>query len=566
MPWFLLLSGSPNFEEKGSTMYPLVLPILLVLLRLPPGTSSVLSVDAVGFNCPRACFCNILSKIVYCSRRGLLSIPPGIASDSLQLNVNANVFLSSTLRRSNFSGLADLGHLYMSECGIDDIEVGAFSDLSNLRWLDLSNNRLKVLRSLVFEGLNLQHLFLNGNRQLVLIGGSLEGLMTTGLYLHDCAMNEIRPEVLSPLNATLKYLWLNGNELTGLDAPLRGLLYTLIHLRLGSNPLHCNCELMWLKEFYDRNGDVFKGAASPSCFSPSRLKGKLFNQVTLFEFSCKVPAFTDIEVAFGLSGARLKCTAAGDPMPTLYWIQPSGKATKYNSRSDDDEKGRNEGVLTVNEVKDLESLRGMYICVAHNEAGNVTLTINVSWSDSNSPETSKESLIALNSPVLPTTSRTLTEDHPTRRLFLLDSPSTPHEAQIRIVNLGEDEEVTEVQVSRNRAAINTTGFPRRNQEEPERLFTVVELVCAVFGTHLSTMLLCLVAISRFYRCRVKPKSGAQEKLNPSNGFVISDDCRTKAPSQLPVQSVYINSNKQHIIVTDYSKAILNTDKSNGFNN
>lgn len=550
-------------------MYPLVLPFLLVLLRLPPGTSSALSVDAMDFSCPHACFCNILSKIVYCSRRGLLFIPSGISSDSLQLNLNANVFQSSMLRRSNFSGLTDLGHMYMSECGIDDIEVGAFSELVNLRWLDLSNNRIKVLRRLVFEGLNLQHLFLNGNRHLTLIAGSLEGLMTTGLYLHDSSLTEIPPDVLSPLNSTLRYLWLNGNELTGLDVPLRGLLYTLIHLRLGSNPLHCNCELMWLKEFHDRNGDVFKGAASPSCFSPSRLKGKLFNQVTLFDFSCQVPAFTDIEVAFGLSGARLKCTAAGDPMPTLYWIQPSGKATKYSSKSDDEETGRNEGVLTVNEVKDLESLRGMYICVAHNEAGNVTLTINVSWSDVNSSGTSRESLIALNSPVLNASPHPLTEDDSSKRILFLDSHFGPDEVPGRAVDL-EEEQVVELQLPRTRVAINSTGIPRRSKEDPEPLFTVVELVCAVFGTHLCTMFICLVAISKFYRCRVKPKSSAQEKLTPASGFVISDDCHTKAQPtaspQIPVQSVYVNSNKQHIIVTEYSKARLTPDQNNGFSN
>ena len=81
------------------------------------GTSST------STSCPKACFCNAPSRIVYCSRRGLTAVPDGIAANSLQLNLNGNVFASSTLRRGNFSGLASLEHLYLSECGIARLEV-----------------------------------------------------------------------------------------------------------------------------------------------------------------------------------------------------------------------------------------------------------------------------------------------------------------------------------------------------------------------------------------------------------------------------------------------------------
>lgn len=74
-------------------------------------------------SCPPACFCNAPSRIVYCSRRGLIAVPDGIAANSLQLNLNGNVFASSTLRRGNFSGLSSLEHLYLSECGIERLEV-----------------------------------------------------------------------------------------------------------------------------------------------------------------------------------------------------------------------------------------------------------------------------------------------------------------------------------------------------------------------------------------------------------------------------------------------------------
>jgi len=100
--------------------------------------------------CPKTCFCNAHSRIVYCSRRGLTAIPDAIPADTLQLNLNANVFRSSTIGRRNFSSNVALQHLYMSDCGLENLEVDTFVDLVELRWLDLSNNRLKVSRVLIF--------------------------------------------------------------------------------------------------------------------------------------------------------------------------------------------------------------------------------------------------------------------------------------------------------------------------------------------------------------------------------------------------------------------------------
>ena len=56
--------------------------------------------------------------------------------------------------------------LYLSECRLEALEVGAFADLVALRWLDLSNNRLRAIHPDTFHGLHLQHLFLNGNRHV----------------------------------------------------------------------------------------------------------------------------------------------------------------------------------------------------------------------------------------------------------------------------------------------------------------------------------------------------------------------------------------------------------------
>jgi len=75
---------------------------------------------------------------------GLTTIPAGVPADTLQLNLNGNLFRQTTVTRSNVSEYPVLEHLYLSECGLEHIEPGAFSHLTHLRWLDLSNNRIKA--------------------------------------------------------------------------------------------------------------------------------------------------------------------------------------------------------------------------------------------------------------------------------------------------------------------------------------------------------------------------------------------------------------------------------------
>ena len=248
--------------------------------------------DDVGVSgvaqCPRPCFCNSPSHIVYCSRRGLTAIPGHIPPDTLQLNLNGNLFTWTTVSRSNVSDYLILEHLYLSECGLEQIEVGAFSDLAHLRWLDLSNNRIKAIDARTFDGLTLQHLFINGNRNVRIVDESFAGLATTGLYLHDCSLRDIRPESVVRLNFTLRYLWLNGNELERLDPRLQQLFEVLLHLRLGTNPLRCNCWAVWLKRFFDESRDMFKGALPPTCLRPRSLKGRPFTNITIHDLRCQV--------------------------------------------------------------------------------------------------------------------------------------------------------------------------------------------------------------------------------------------------------------------------------------
>ncbi|KAK2154220.1 hypothetical protein LSH36_274g04021 [Paralvinella palmiformis] len=485
-------------------------------------------------DCPKACFCNKLSKIVYCSRRGLSYIPDNIPRDALQLNLNSNTFLTPVIQRSNFSRFHDMEHLYLSECGIETIEVDTFRDLANLKWLDLSNNRVRIIHDYTFRGLALLHLFLNGNRDLELHSGSFGGLVTGGLYLHDCSLKGIELSVVAPLNNTLGYLWLNGNELETVSKGFASVFESLSHLRLGSNPLHCNCELLWLKEFYDRHGDVFEGGVAPSCLTPARLRGRFFSELTESELRCTAPVFGNIDARFDPGRSRLKCTASGDPAPTLYWIQPSGRTSRYLSPLVNGGARRTEGVLEV-EAGDPGTggadRSGMYICVANNDAGNVTLTVNVTWprgcaatraggGGGSSPyKTLTVTSIVRGGPPSPAPTSGTADPKRRRTSDSSVGSSTPRP---RPVTSQRDQQRRSGYETNYTAICKMLDFSIRSRAG--RLFNLTELIGAVIGTHICTLLVCLVLMPIYYRWKNRQQQGhslEKKKAPPSEKLFLN---------------------------------------------
>lgn len=525
-------------------------------------------------------------------------MPVGIAESSLQLNLNGNFFQSTRLQKKNFTGLPMLEHLYLSDCGVEEIEEGAFSQMQRLRWLDLSNNRIKFLTSAVFRGLTLLHLFLNGNLHLHLQMDSFDGLLTGGLYLNECHLSKINPDVFSPLNSSLRYLWLDDNHFVDLDPQFEGVFSKLSHLRLGSNPLRCDCETVWLKNLFDVRQEIFKGAKPPSCGTPKRLELIQFNELVSSDFQCTSPSFGDVEAELSLDHARLKCTATGDPLPTLFWIQPSGQTTKYepdanhfmtvNNKNKGDKKLRNFGVVErkppqqnkTSRVETAEyqlrneavlyvdkrnvsssssssdSISGMFICVAKNAAGNSTLAVKITWPPSTPYHpppsvhfvdviTDKTSHVRPSKPQVPPASRGLGDSqddddedgededeeeeeekmdgydgvvhnqfrHHRKNPLILSHPSSrrekkPHarvqvqpedsnqEEQSRKINTANfylsNYTVLRVPVSDDFSASESSSEVAIVAADNVRLFSLAELICAIVGTHLCTLIVCLI--------------------------------------------------------------------------
>ena len=345
---------------------------------------------------------------------------------------------------------------------------------------------VQTIEDQTFRGVTLQHLFLNGNRNMQLVAGSFRGLVTTGLYLHDCSLRRLTQSVLHPLNSTVKYLWLNSNDIVSLDQGLESVFSVLQHLRLGENPLRCDCSAVWLKRLYDRRREVFGGAPAPSCHSPDRLRGRPFNETSVDEFLCRAPQLTRVEVTANDTSGRLTCAAIGEPVPTIYWIQPSGRATRYvhsepglqPSDAADDPNLENEGTLTIESLNSKNKLFGMYICVANNDAGNVTLTIRVPASTSDLPH-----------PAVHLTSRPPI-------LLPLNSTTSQSAERTSLSSMSAERR------SSSEATMAVTDRSASAHRRRSKTFTLSQLVIAVVVTHIVTLLfyVVLAALCYWRRC------------------------------------------------------------------
>ncbi|XP_074120655.1 leucine-rich repeat-containing protein 3 [Sminthopsis crassicaudata] len=109
--------------------------LFLVLLYLPMGPS-----------CPQNCQCSDGSGLmtVHCSSKNLKEIPRDIPKDTVFLKLDAN--LLTQIPSHAFSGLTLLRELDLSQNTIEKLDTAAFQGLSrDLRLLDLSHNRLQSL-------------------------------------------------------------------------------------------------------------------------------------------------------------------------------------------------------------------------------------------------------------------------------------------------------------------------------------------------------------------------------------------------------------------------------------
>ncbi|EMP27823.1 Leucine-rich repeat and fibronectin type III domain-containing protein 1-like protein [Chelonia mydas] len=253
--------------------------------------------------CPPRCTCQNLSPslAVLCARAGLLFVPGLLDRRTAELRLTDNFI--AAVRRRDFANMTRLVHLTLSRNAIRQLVPFAFADLRGLRALHLDGNRLPAIGAQQLRGLpNLRHLIL-GNNQLQAVApgafddfaGTLEDLdlsynnlarlpwetirrlsNVNSLSLDHNLIAHVPQGVFADLHK-LARLDMTSNLLKKIPpdplflplpvyAKSKGSPLSSLVLSFGGNPLHCNCELLWLRRLA-REDDL------ETCASPPELLG-----------------------------------------------------------------------------------------------------------------------------------------------------------------------------------------------------------------------------------------------------------------------------------------------------
>uniref|UniRef100_A0A3Q0T866 Leucine rich repeat and fibronectin type III domain containing 4b n=1 Tax=Amphilophus citrinellus TaxID=61819 RepID=A0A3Q0T866_AMPCI len=337
-----------------------------------------------------------------CADKGLLFVPPHVDRRTVELRLADNFI--TEVGGNDFVNMTGLVDLTLSRNTIHLIRPMAFADLESLRSLHLDGNRLTTLGPRDLAGLvNLQHLIVNNNQLTKVSVQAFDDFLLT-LEDLDLSYNNLRRVPWESIQnmASLHTLNLDHNLIDHIAEGVFGELYKLarldmtsnrlrtlppdplfarsqtgaisptpynavISLNFGGNPLHCNCELLWLRR-------LIRGDDMETCATPAHLAGRYFWSIPEEEFTCEPPLITrHTHKLWVLEGQRatLKCRAIGDPEPVVHWVSPDDRIIANSSRTSSFSNGTLDILVTV--ARD----DGAYTCIAINAAGEATATVDL---------------------------------------------------------------------------------------------------------------------------------------------------------------------------------------------
>ncbi|XP_051918341.1 leucine-rich repeat and fibronectin type-III domain-containing protein 4-like [Hippocampus zosterae] len=354
--------------------------------------------------CPFHCVCRNLSESLstLCADKGLLFVPPHVDRRTVELRLADNFI--TEVGGTDFVNMTGLVDLTLSRNTIHLIRPMAFADLESLRSLHLDGNRLTIVGPRDLAGLvNLQHLIVNNNQLVKVSVQAFDDFLLT-LEDLDMSYNNLRKVPWESIQnmASLHTLNLDHNLIDHIAEGVFGELYKLarldmtsnrlrtlppdplfarsqtgaisptpynavISLNFGGNPLHCNCELLWLRRLV-RSDDM------ETCATPIHLAARYFWSIPEEEFTCEPPLITrHTHKLWVLEGQRatLKCRAIGDPEPVVHWVSPDDRIIANSSRTS----SFNNGTLDISVTVARDD--GAYTCIAINAAGEATATVDL---------------------------------------------------------------------------------------------------------------------------------------------------------------------------------------------
>lgn len=362
---------------------------------------------------------NAISTIGEETFKGLLKL------ETLRLSGNRLEYVQP----SWWSNVRTLYNLYLDRNYFAFTQSEAFKFLRHLRQLDLSRNKISRLNEKTFYGLEkLEILFLDYNllttmprEALQYIKSSLKSLnlnrnpiqtirtddMANLHKLKDVSLNNMQrlklvdrgsfknlPELLVVEihdNPYLSYLdgltfvntpqishiLLHNNNLTVLERRIIDGSSTLEEISFYGNPLSCDCNSKWLKEYLTKGSSpnerrvVFRDAERMVCDSPSDQKFKLFSVVQSDHLPDRcaptiVRLFNKSNAKKSGENISFDCRAVGIPPPEITWLDPNGSPITisiYHPRRI----VVNGNTLLIRRA--LPEDGGRYTCVAENAVG-----------------------------------------------------------------------------------------------------------------------------------------------------------------------------------------------------
>lgn len=288
--------------------------------------------------------------LVTCDGNGdFADIPPMIPIETVYISLSN--FQFDRLMRANFSRFRAVQCMSIMNSGVSGVDYDTFADMESLVELELHNTgmsgqdlnfinhpefkptRVTVsgspgITSLDFHGTprmeQLVGLSFKDNRISYIepsIFSALKNLITLDLsnnHLRD--MNWDKIGEMNKLNA----LYLDGNIIQTIPRRVFKTFFAVKELKLGRNPFHCNCNLKWLKTYYQDTSDRLIDLEEVACVSPFE---EMMIDSSPDKFGCSrpgIPLITWKPLDDSEREYTYNCSSSADPAPTLTMIFPDG--------------------------------------------------------------------------------------------------------------------------------------------------------------------------------------------------------------------------------------------------
>ncbi|KAL7065511.1 hypothetical protein AAHC03_04868 [Spirometra sp. Aus1] len=216
--------------------------------------------------CPKPCVCK--NDQVDCSYRHLREVPPGIPEDTKDLFLEHNEI--TWIHSERIERLTKLETLILSYNSIMEIPPGLFTNLRKMKSLILNNNKIQCIHPQAFAGLK-----------------------------------------------QLRVLILQSNDISTMENGTFRDLQQLNNIAIGQNPLHCDCNLQWLQNFF-RARFLDNGVAQ--CSTPKSMEFKSIFHAHPSNFTCPglLPLGSTAEAGGGLRLGAMPATTAATSRPTSF--------------------------------------------------------------------------------------------------------------------------------------------------------------------------------------------------------------------------------------------------------